>query len=79
MPIYEYSCNKCGKQFEVLIRKKGDEPAKCPSCGARGPRKILSSFAVSVQEHGASSSKCHDCGTAGTGCCGSSCSADFDD
>ncbi len=34
MPLYEYQCTKCNKQFE-LRQKFSDEPAKeCPSCGA---------------------------------------------
>ena len=48
MPIYEYSCKKCGKQFEVLIRKRGDEPGKCPGCGARDIKKAFSTFGVSM-------------------------------
>lgn len=32
MPIYEYRCEKCGRQFEV-IQKFSDEPLKtCTSC-----------------------------------------------
>lgn len=32
MPIYEYRCEKCGRQFEV-IQKLSDEPLKtCASC-----------------------------------------------
>ena len=30
MPIYEYRCKDCGKEFEALVRKS-DVPA-CPSC-----------------------------------------------
>jgi putative FmdB family regulatory protein len=33
MPLYEYECNACGHQFEV-IRKFSDPPEeKCPKCG----------------------------------------------
>ena len=41
MPIYEYECLKCGKQFEVW-QKFSDEPVKvCKYCG--GPvRKLVS-------------------------------------
>ena len=31
MPIYEYTCQSCGQEFEELIR--GDEQPACPSCG----------------------------------------------
>ena len=30
MPVYEYSCLKCGKHFELLVR--GDTPAAYPDC-----------------------------------------------
>ncbi len=33
MPIYEYECQHCGKQCEIL-QKVSDEPLKsCPDCG----------------------------------------------
>ncbi len=33
MPIYEYECDNCGKQSEV-IQKFNDEPLiSCPECG----------------------------------------------
>jgi putative FmdB family regulatory protein len=31
MPIYEYACPSCGREFEELIR--GDEKPACPNCG----------------------------------------------
>ena len=40
MPIYEYSCKKCGHQFEMLIL--GKEEAICPSCSGRELEKLLS-------------------------------------
>lgn len=30
MPIYEYSCKQCGREFETLVRA-GSTPA-CPAC-----------------------------------------------
>ena len=42
MPIYEYICEKCGNEFEMLVFKS-DEPA-CPSCGNIKPTKKMSSF-----------------------------------
>jgi putative FmdB family regulatory protein len=32
MPIYEYSCEACDAQFEVLVR--GGEQPRCPKCDA---------------------------------------------
>ena len=31
MPIYEYTCTKCGKDFEELVF--GDDLPACPHCG----------------------------------------------
>jgi putative FmdB family regulatory protein len=36
MPIYEYQCEKCGKQIDVMQKIDAPPPAKCESCGAKG-------------------------------------------
>lgn len=43
MPIYEYSCKKCGKVME-LLQKVGTQSAgvPCPACGADTLTKVLS-------------------------------------
>jgi len=42
MPFYEYECPKCGYDEEVL-QKITDKPlTKCPSCGKKGLRKLMS-------------------------------------
>jgi putative FmdB family regulatory protein len=38
MPIYEYKCTKCGKEFEVLQRSFDVDEAPCEHCGAPGKR-----------------------------------------
>lgn len=43
MPIYEYSCTKCGREFEAL-QKFSDKPlTKCEECGGAVEKKISSS------------------------------------
>ena len=45
MPIFEYSCNSCGKEFETLVR--GSSPApECPACHGTELHKKLSAFAA---------------------------------
>jgi putative FmdB family regulatory protein len=52
MPLYEYQCDACGSQFE-LIRKFSDPPVQvCPACGADGVRKLLSSPAFQFKGSG---------------------------
>ena len=42
MPFYEYECPHCGYDEEVL-QKITDKPlTKCPSCGKKGLRKLIS-------------------------------------
>ena len=46
MPIYEYHCEGCEKEFEELVRMgTPDEEIVCPSCGERRSRRLLSMFA----------------------------------
>ena len=42
MPIYEYSCEKCGHHLE-LIQKMTDDPLRnCPDCHQPSLRKLVS-------------------------------------
>jgi len=40
MPIYEYQCQECGKQIEV-IQKHDEKPPKCARCGTE-MKKLMS-------------------------------------
>ena len=52
MPLYEYQCDSCGARFE-LIRKFSDPPLEaCPTCGAEGVRKLVSSPAFQFKGSG---------------------------
>jgi putative FmdB family regulatory protein len=65
MPLFEYECLGCGRQFEHLTRA-GDTPA-CPSCESADLRKLLSVFAVSAEggRKRAASPPAGPCGTCG--------------
>jgi putative FmdB family regulatory protein len=41
MPIHEYCCNKCSKEFEELVLKD-DEQVVCPACGSHKVGKLIS-------------------------------------
>jgi len=45
MPIYEYRCNQCGKEFEELVMN-GEEHPQCPACGSKNTQRLLSGFAL---------------------------------
>ena len=42
MPIFEYHCTKCDKDFEILVY--GDQEVCCPTCKATKVKKLLSTF-----------------------------------
>ncbi|MHC4986049.1 MAG: FmdB family zinc ribbon protein [Planctomycetota bacterium] len=56
MPVYEYECESCQKQFELLIRSAGEKPV-CPHCQSKKLSRLFSTFAA----HGAAAQP--DCAT----------------
>lgn len=44
MPIFEYVCTACGKEFEVIVRDS--TKPQCPQCRGTKLRQKLSVFAV---------------------------------
>ena len=45
MPIFEYSCKGCGKEFEALVLPTTGAP-KCPACDSPDLEKLISSPAI---------------------------------
>jgi len=49
MPLYEYRCGRCSKQFEVTQSVRARiEDTECPFCHAREATRLLSSFASKI-------------------------------
>ena len=44
MPIYEYRCDKCNNSFEKLVFAGEEEDVKCPECGNRDVKRVISAF-----------------------------------
>jgi len=57
MPIYEYQCQDCQKQFEFILLPSSPTPPQCPACGSKKLSQELSAFAVNSAEKSASSWK----------------------
>ncbi|MBI5723795.1 MAG: zinc ribbon domain-containing protein [Planctomycetes bacterium] len=45
MPIYEYTCDKCGKGFEALVFSAAGKVA-CPDCGSPKASRKFSVFSA---------------------------------
>jgi putative FmdB family regulatory protein len=77
MPIYGFTCDTCGKEFQTLVRTS--DTAECPSCGSTALTRQLSliaqpskggdpsagSFAAPAGGHACASPMC--CGGGGCG------------
>lgn len=63
MPIYEFACAKCGREFEEITSK---DSVPCPHCGSHDTHKLMSACARCPGREG------RDCGApAASGGCGS--------
>jgi putative FmdB family regulatory protein len=70
MPIYEFHCDACEKDSEVLVRSSKWKGTKCPHCGSTKLNKKFSTFASSVAGETAApacTGQPRSCGMCGTG------------
>jgi putative FmdB family regulatory protein len=66
MPIYEFHCEKCEKDSEILIRSQNWEGTECPHCGSKKLSKKFSTFASTTEGAAPKATGGGGCG----GCCG---------
>jgi putative FmdB family regulatory protein len=52
MPIYEYRCSTCGFQKEFLQRLNEAPHTKCPECGKRTLKKLVSAAGFQLKGTG---------------------------
>ena len=52
MPLYEYKCENCGNQFEVIQKFSDPLVDKCPKCGGGPVHKLFSSPAIQFKGSG---------------------------
>ena len=69
MPIYEYHCGDCQKDFEYLVLG-GGEPDECPHCSSTDVCRLMSACGFLSKGGGGETMK----SSAGASACGS-CSA----
>ncbi|HUB87394.1 MAG TPA: zinc ribbon domain-containing protein [Verrucomicrobiae bacterium] len=69
MPIYEFHCEKCGRDSEILVRSTDWKNSECPHCGSKKLSKKFSTFAASSAGGNPSSRE-----NSGGHCCGGGCS-----
>jgi putative FmdB family regulatory protein len=49
MPIYDFKCNSCGHEFDLIesVHEHDEHKEKCPKCKSKDIERVLG--AVSVQ------------------------------
>jgi putative FmdB family regulatory protein len=52
MPIYEYRCDGCGHQEEHLQKISEKPLSKCPACGKKAYKKLLSAAGFQLKGSG---------------------------
>lgn len=53
MPLYEYHCQKCEKEFEILTSfENWSKPQPCPSCKSEETKKKVSQTSFSLKGGG---------------------------
>jgi putative FmdB family regulatory protein len=68
MPIFEYKCKKCGKEFEELVRNS-EEKINCPKCESPKVEKKMSVFAHKTSGKFVSSAPSSGCSHCHSGSC----------
>jgi putative FmdB family regulatory protein len=71
MPLYEFSCKNCGRQFESLVTAGREKDVVCVECGSADVRKMISCFGIGggSSRIKASSSGCTSCSTKSCSTC----------
>jgi len=79
MPIYEYKCDKCENEFEVVTLSMNEKAAaNCPKCKSRKTRKMMSAFGrgkYAALSGGGSAGPSFSGGSGCSSCSSSSCSS----
>jgi putative FmdB family regulatory protein len=68
MPIFEYKCQDCNKEFEKLVSGTNPE-VSCPECNSKNIKKKFSVFGMSGVEKQVSSSGCTSCSSSSCSTC----------
>lgn len=66
MPIYEYMCKSCEKNFEKLVRTmNGQDKIACPECGSVKTVRAMSVFATRGEGAKGAANEDPSCGRCG--------------
>ncbi|MGI6296343.1 MAG: FmdB family zinc ribbon protein [Armatimonadota bacterium] len=73
MPIYEFHCQSCDRNFELLIGISRIHEATCPNCGSGDLKRAVSTFSSRTAGddcYNHSGSSCDGCSSGQCATCG---------
>ena len=73
MPIYEFHCDECDKDFEYLVM--GSDKPECPTCKTRNIRRLLSTCGFLSKGEGGQVTRASAADTSCSGCSATSCAS----
>ena len=52
MPIYEFNCNSCGHQFDIIesFKEHDQHKEKCPECKSADIERVLGHISVKTSK-----------------------------
>lgn len=51
MPIYEYQCNQCGREFaQLILNSREEKKIRCKFCSHGNLKRLISTFSVHQTE-----------------------------
>ncbi len=58
MPIYQYRCRDCGREFEHFQRGASEPAPRCPQCEGEDLAKLPAAFAVGRSQGSQANTAC---------------------
>lgn len=52
MPVYEFKCNNCGHNFDIVetFKEHDEHKEKCPKCKSKDIERVISSVSVQTSK-----------------------------
>lgn len=72
MPIFEYRCQKCRRNFDALVSLGKEGGVRCPKCGGKKIVKQFSTFAfggAGIKFSASSGRSCSSCSSPACSTC----------
>jgi putative FmdB family regulatory protein len=60
MPIFDYTCDDCKKDYEIMVRKN-DDRAECTACGSSNVKRVYSTFDFNLKKSTTSTCQAGSC------------------